>query len=239
MAKTFIETKDIAGLTKKEVAEKLSATLWNLQRPDSVKNPRDVTRYLFGVRPHPIKVDDWVVEADDDFIIRKHTQADATEVLTMVDGLSQVHKTALADYINNNSQPTVSNILTSMRDEIVSYPVWGDLDLGHSFSIDDKVALSEQSEDEEVLVFYKCIQAHSKQSNWIPTSTPALWSEITLVGDIEQWSQPIGGDGRYPYLDPNTGQPYRVLHNGKTWENTVTHTLNVWQPGVFGWIEVA
>ena len=114
-----------------------------------------------------------------------------------------------------------------LREKILNYKLWSEFENGYSFELDEAVALEKQGGNE--LVFYKCIQAHNKQSDWSPESTPALWSEIKVVGDIEVWSQPIGGDGRYPNIDPNTNEAYKVTHNGKTWENTVpAPTLNVW-----------
>ena len=78
---------------------------------------------------------------------------------------------------------------------------------------------------------YKCLQDHTPQSAWTPEAAPSLWAEI-LAGqdgtDIGEWTQP---DSTNPYM---TGD--RVTHNGKTWESTVDN--NVWEPGVYGWVEV-
>ena len=29
---------------------------------------------------------------------------------------------------------------------------------------------------------YKCLQAHTSQSDWTPDAAPSLWAEITLAG---------------------------------------------------------
>lgn len=231
MAKRYIETKEIQGLTKKEVVEKLSATLWNFQRPDAVKNPRDVTKYLFGIQPHPVIEDDYVVEVDDSFSIRKHPQAIASEILDLADGLSQSDKTTLTDYIKNNAEPVVGEILNNLRDEIVQYKLWDDLPIGHPIDTGDKFAIIQQSIEDSTLVFYNCIQSHQKQLNWSPETVPALFDEITIVGDIEVWVQPIGGDGKYV-------EGATVTHNGRTWRNDHTGGLNVWEPSVFGWTDI-
>ena len=76
---------------------------------------------------------------------------------------------------------------------------------------------------------YKCVQAHTSQSDWTPDKTPALWS---VAGDPAEewpeWSQPIGAQDAYQAGD-------KVSHNGKHWVSDVG--ANVWEPGVYGWSE--
>lgn len=82
---------------------------------------------------------------------------------------------------------------------------------------------------------YKCVQAHTSQSDWTPDKTPALWA---VAGDPAEewpeWSQPIGAHDAY-----NKGD--KVSHNGKHWVSTVDS--NVWEPGAVGtealWMEEA
>ena len=85
---------------------------------------------------------------------------------------------------------------------------------------------------------WTCIQQHTTQLGFEPDVTPALWREVQIENEIEVWVQPIGGDGKYPLNDPNTGENYIVSHNGKTWRNIHQGSLNVWEPGVFGWEEI-
>lgn len=117
------------------------------------------------------------------------------------------------------------------------YPLWEDQTDGFTFSVDYKVNYIDSTYNVRL---FKCIQSHAKQSDWTPAATPALWSEIIIgSGGIEVWIQPIGGDGKYPYIDPLTGNPYQVTHNGLTWVNNVpAPTLNVWEPGVYGWTQI-
>lgn len=79
-------------------------------------------------------------------------------------------------------------------------------------------------------ILYKCLIAHTSQADWIPSNAVSLWARV-LIPDpevIPEWVQP---DSTNPYM---TGD--RVTYGGKTWESTVDN--NVWQPGVYGWIEV-
>lgn len=54
--------------------------------------------------------------------------------------------------------------------------------------------------------------------------------------DAPAWIQPTGAHDSYPVVDA-LGNPTRVTHAGKLWQNTA-ETVNVWIPGQFGWSEV-
>lgn len=78
---------------------------------------------------------------------------------------------------------------------------------------------------------YTVLQSHYSQADWTPDTAVSLFAEV-LIPDpetIPEWTQP---DSTNPY---QTGD--RVTHNGKTWESTIDN--NVWEPGVYGWTEVA
>lgn len=76
---------------------------------------------------------------------------------------------------------------------------------------------------------YRVVQAHTTQTGWEPDITPALFTEIAKPGEIPKWKQPTGSQDAYQIGD-------KVTHNGKTWENTIAN--NVWEPGIYGWIEI-
>jgi hypothetical protein len=115
------------------------------------------------------------------------------------------------------------------------FPIWEDMPDQYPFALNKKY----RSLDGMTLKVFNCIQPHNKvesDPSYIPINAPALWSLIEIgAGGIEVWTQPTGGDGKYPYEDPLTGEPYKVLHNGSTWENNHQGGLNVWEPGVYGW----
>ena len=80
-------------------------------------------------------------------------------------------------------------------------------------------------------VLYTVLQAHTSQAGWAPTAAPSLFAKV-LIPDpsvVPEWEQP---DSTNPYKAGD-----KVTHNGKTWESTVDN--NVWEPGVYGWEEVA
>ena len=78
---------------------------------------------------------------------------------------------------------------------------------------------------------YRCLTAHTAQAAWTPTDAPSLWAKVLTdpSGEILPWVQP---DSTNPYAKGD-----KVTHNGKTWVSTVDN--NVWEPGAYGWEEVA
>ena len=73
--------------------------------------------------------------------------------------------------------------------------------------------------------------AHTTQADWTPDVSPSLWVE---VGDpsveYPAWSQPVGAHDSYE-------KGAKTSHNDKKWVSDVDG--NVWEPGVYGWTEVA
>lgn len=96
------------------------------------------------------------------------------------------------------------------------YPVWSS---GISVSVSDRYQCGDK--------LYRCVQAHTTQSDWTPDKTPALWVEVSL-NEFPDWKQPAGAHDAYAKGD-------KVKHNGKKWEST--SDANVWEPGVYGWSE--
>ena len=79
---------------------------------------------------------------------------------------------------------------------------------------------------------YKCLMSHQSQTNWTPTDAASLWARMDdPAEEWPAWVQPIGASDAY-------AAGAKVSHNGKHWENTHGDG-NVWEPGVYGWTEVA
>lgn len=78
---------------------------------------------------------------------------------------------------------------------------------------------------------YKCITAHTSQTTWTPTDSPSLWVRVDdPTIEFPEWVQPMGSTDAYAY-------GAKVSHNSKHWISTLD--ANVYEPGVYGWDEVA
>lgn len=78
---------------------------------------------------------------------------------------------------------------------------------------------------------YRVVQAHTSQADWTPDITPALYTDIAdPAEEWPEWRQPTGAQDAYAAGD-------KVSHNDKHWISDVDS--NVWEPGVYGWTEVA
>ena len=96
------------------------------------------------------------------------------------------------------------------------FPMWK---AETAYALNDRVQYND--------VLYKCVQAHSSQSDWTPDVTPALWTEVSIE-EWPEWKQPTGAQDAYAVGD-------KVSHNDKHWISDVD--ANVWEPGVYGWTE--
>lgn len=101
------------------------------------------------------------------------------------------------------------------------YPAWGAA--GKQYNIGDLVAYNAQ--------IFRCVQAHTSQSDWHPDIVPALWTATVPAGVIPEWVQPTGAQDAY-----NIGD--RVIFEGAVWESVIN--ANVWSPTVYpaGWTRV-
>lgn len=81
-------------------------------------------------------------------------------------------------------------------------------------------------------VLYKCVTAHESQESWRPDVSPSLWLKTSdPAEEYPQWSQPICAEDAYLKDD-------KVSWMGKHWISAFDGA-NTWEPGVYGWEEVA
>lgn len=125
------------------------------------------------------------------------------------------------DYDPDFSVNKAYELLKGMEEWSDAEDVWDLWAAGETYYIGD-IRLYED-------VLYKCKQLHTAQEGWEPPNVPALWEVYEEEGGIPVWSQP---DSSNPYM---TGD--HVMHNGVEWVSTIDN--NVWEPGVYGWDQVA
>lgn len=94
---------------------------------------------------------------------------------------------------------------------------------GKEYGVDDRVRYED--------TLYKCLTAHTSQDSWTPDVSFSLWVRIDDPAiEWPAWIQPLGAADAY-----NEGA--KVSHNDKRWTSDLDS--NVWEPGVYGWTEVA
>lgn len=98
------------------------------------------------------------------------------------------------------------------------FPVWA---ADTAYALDVRVRYNEK--------LYKCVQAHTSQSEWKPDATPALWTEVAKPGEIPVWRQPTGAQDAYMAGD----KVHYPTAEDAVYVSTVDN--NVWEPGVYGW----
>ena len=96
------------------------------------------------------------------------------------------------------------------------FPTWV---VGKAYAVNDRAQYNG--------TLYKCIQAHTSQSGWMPSATPALWKTVS-VDEYPEWVQPTGAHDAY-----NSGD--KVSYHGKHY--ICTADANIYAPDVYGWEE--
>ena len=94
------------------------------------------------------------------------------------------------------------------------FPAWV---VGKAYAVGDRAQYNG--------ALYKCIQAHTSQTDWMPSATPALWKTVSL-DEYPEWVQPTGAHDAY-----NIGD--KVTYNGQHY--VCTSDANVYAPDVYGW----
>ena len=90
------------------------------------------------------------------------------------------------------------------------------------YAVDDRVRYED--------TLYKCLQAHTSQTDWTPDVAVSLWVRVDDPSiEFPEWKQPVGATDAY-------AKGAKVSHKDKHWVSDVDN--NVWEPGVYGWTEV-
>ena len=170
--------------------------------------------------------------------IRKHgTDKDAEEAVDVIDSANPVYPVyeESVTYTDEQAQDA-AQVVTSL--------FGGPISLERGAAIRDAITSSQTDEQAAATpelyyggVLYKCLQAHTGQSDWTPTAAPSLWAKVLVETDehgqqtaIKEWEQP---DSTNPYSKGD-----KVTYKGKTYESSIDS--NVWSPEAYpaGWTEV-
>lgn len=107
-------------------------------------------------------------------------------------------------------------------DVAIEYP-----ELIPAWKTDADYAIDQRVSYEDIV--YKCLQAHTSQADWTPTTAPSLWTKVLIPDSdtIPEWEQPDSTNG-YSKGD-------KVTYNGTVYESLIDN--NVWSPDAYpaGW----
>ena len=120
MASLNLLIQPITGYTAEQRAEAISAELFAISRPPKVRQPQDVSAYLFGWIKHPEK-DLAVLQADSNYVISVHPENDLSTLQSLFPELTETEKTALAQFIHTSQSFQFGAIIplgaTTLTDE--------------------------------------------------------------------------------------------------------------------------
>ena len=115
----YIKVLPQAGLTSYERAEAISYELWAISRPPAIRNPNDVTAYMFGWVKHPtqdpayVEVVDTALDVDTAYNIIVHPDNNLTNLIALFPELSQAEKDGLAAFIESQASFLFQYIIPS------------------------------------------------------------------------------------------------------------------------------
>jgi hypothetical protein len=103
----FIKVLPQGGLTSAQRAEAISYELWAISRPLAIRNPNDVTAYMFGWVKHltqdPAYTDvvDTALDVELDYNVIVHPENNLTNLIALFPELSQAEKDGLTAFIES------------------------------------------------------------------------------------------------------------------------------------------
>lgn len=103
------------------------------------------------------------------------------------------------------------------------------IELFDAWAVDTKYTVDKRVRYEGIL--YKVLQEHTSQADWTPDKAVSLYVRVDDPSvEFPEWRQPTGAHDAY-------AEGAKVSHNGKHWISTIP--ANTYEPGVYGWDEVA
>jgi len=105
----FIIVLPEAELTSEQRAKGISEELFKISRPPHVRNPRDVSRYVFGWMPHPETDENspnfglFALTVDLDYQIYVHPENNLDGLLALFPEVPEEERAQLAAYIGSSA----------------------------------------------------------------------------------------------------------------------------------------
>lgn len=108
----YMPVKPYGEWTSAERADLINKELYNLSRPITVKDEKDMTSKLFGEVTHP-ETGQVALQIDEEYEIRVHPDKDISNLQNLFSNLSDVEIQGLSDFIDAHSSFKFKNIIPS------------------------------------------------------------------------------------------------------------------------------
>lgn len=152
--------------------------------------------------------------------------ADSLALTAAIMGGTSMANENVGQQINRALQITVQTFTESQALDIADlYPTW---EAGKTYEPDYIVKYGTKPNGKARI--FRTVQGHKSQVTWAPGLVPALFKELGFTDSgVPIWVQPLGATDSYKINEI-------VMHNDKKWKSTAPN--NVWEPGVYGWVEI-
>lgn len=150
-----------------------------------------------------------------------------TEVVAAVIGAETDQKTVeVAEQFNKAVLLFVQSLPEASKLEIPEvYPAW---EVGKDYAVGATIRYGKDPAGKSQL--FVVLQVHKSQADWLPTNLAALYKKISFSANgVPDWKQPVGAVDAYALNA-------LVMHKKLKWKSTVA--ANVWEPSVYGWVQV-
>lgn len=97
-----IEIKSVAGATPIDSCKGLNKELYNISRPTTIKDPNDVTKYLFGMLEHPTTGQACLMNVDEEYMLLVDNSVDLTALLSYFPSAPQQEIDLLKAYLESS-----------------------------------------------------------------------------------------------------------------------------------------
>jgi len=97
-----IEVKSVAGATPIDSCKGLNEELFNISRPTTIKDPKDVTKYLFGMLEHPTTGQACLRDVDEEYMLFVNESVDLTTLLSYFPSAPQEEIDSLKAYLESS-----------------------------------------------------------------------------------------------------------------------------------------
>lgn len=162
------------------------------------------------------KLGNLIYDAENDSVTYELVELTETEVLAKK---SRERDNALIKAAKEKIQQEAQGLSDQQaKDNQILYPFWNEI-ISKSVPLDFKCQYFDNSGD---LILWKCITAHTVQSDWQPKDSPSLWVKTWQEGTIPVWEKPTGAHDAYKEGDivwypTENSQKYKSMMNGNVY----------------------